>query len=86
MFLSETFVTGKIIEHICKANNFAGWYVVESQRHGGGLALMWKIERGVEVRSSNNHYIDFEVNCEQVGRWRYTRFYGCPERQRKRES
>lgn len=26
------------------------------------------------------------MSCDQVGRWRYTRFYGCPERQRRRES
>lgn len=44
IFLSETFVTEKKIEGIGKAIHFAGWHVVESQRHGGGLALIWKSE------------------------------------------
>lgn len=26
------------------------------------------------------------MNCDQVGRWRYTGLYGCPECQRRRES
>ncbi|KAL8108439.1 hypothetical protein AgCh_024775 [Apium graveolens] len=59
---------------------------VDSQRHGGGLALLWCNEGGVEVKGSNNHFIDFEVSYDQVGRWRYTGFYGCPERRRRRES
>ncbi|XP_074336841.1 uncharacterized protein LOC141674013 [Apium graveolens] len=53
---------------------------------GGGLALLWKNEGGVGIKGSCNHYIDFEVACEQVGRWRYTGLYGCPERSRRRES
>ncbi|KAL8089279.1 hypothetical protein AgCh_038904 [Apium graveolens] len=32
------------------------------------------------------HHIDFEVENTQIGRWRYTGFYGCPERSRRRES
>ncbi|XP_074336615.1 uncharacterized protein LOC141673774 [Apium graveolens] len=56
------------------------------RRHGGGLALLWCNEGGVEVKGSNNHFIDFEVSYDQVGRWRYTGFYGCPERRRRRES
>lgn len=35
---------------------------------------------------SNQHFIDFEVANDQVGRWRHTGFYGCPERSRRRES
>ncbi|KAL8106281.1 hypothetical protein AgCh_029900 [Apium graveolens] len=47
---------------------------------------MWKTEGGVEIKGSSNHFIYFEVENEQVGRWRYTGFYGCPERERRRES
>lgn len=38
------------------------------------------------IKEVNNHFIDFEVDNEQIGRWRYTGFYGCPERNRRRES
>lgn len=40
----------------------------------------------MEIKGSYNHYIDFEVECDQIGRWRYTGFYGSPERSRRRES
>lgn len=38
------------------------------------------------VTEVSNHFIDFEVENDQVGRWRYTGFYGCPDRNRRRES
>lgn len=54
--------------------------------NGGGLELLWRNEGGVVVKGTSNHFIDFEVSCDQVGRWRYIGFYGCLERQRRRES
>lgn len=51
-----------------------------------GVALLWKNEGGCKVSEAIRNYIDFEVENECVGRWRYTGFYGCPERSRRRES
>lgn len=59
---------------------------MDTQGHGEGLALLWKNEGGVDIKGSCNHYIDFEVAGNQVGRWRYTGFYGCPDRSRRKES
>lgn len=67
-------------------NHYAGYFAVDTQRQGGGSVLIWKNERGVEVKGSRNHCIDFEVMCTQIGKWRYTGFYGCPERSRRQES
>lgn len=50
------------------------------------MALIWKNEGGVVIKSSTMNYIDFEVFNEHVGRWRYTGFYGYPERGRRGES
>lgn len=66
--------------------NFAESWSIEAQGHSGGLALLWKNEGGCQIEDSGKHYIDFEVENEDVGRWRYTGFYGCPERDRRRES
>lgn len=60
--------------------------MVEAQGHSGRLALLWRNEGGCSIKNSGNHYIYFEVENEQVGRWRYTCFYGCPERERRRKS
>lgn len=38
VFLSETLVKEKKIEGVCKALQFSGWYAVDAQGHGGGLA------------------------------------------------
>lgn len=86
IFLSETLVRKNKIQAICKLLHFADYFAVDAQGHGGGLALMWKNAGGVVIKGSCNHYIDFEVMCEQIGRWRYTGFYGCPERRRREES
>ncbi|XP_074369678.1 uncharacterized protein LOC141711143 [Apium graveolens] len=56
------------------------------QGQSGGLALLWRFEGGCKVVKVTRHFIDFEVENIQVGRWRYTGFYGCPERRRRRES
>lgn len=47
---------------------------------------MCKNEGGCKVIDSGNHYFDFEVENNQLGRWRYTGFYGCPYRGRRKES
>lgn len=65
---------------LCKMLNFADSFVVEAQSHSGGLALLWKYEGGCDIKESGNHYIYFEVENEQEGRWRYTGFHGCPEK------
>ncbi|KAL8128213.1 hypothetical protein AgCh_014971 [Apium graveolens] len=63
-----------------------GFGAVDAQGHGGGLALFWKNEGGVVITDNTQNFIDFEVSNDQVGRWRYTGFYGYPERERRTES
>lgn len=86
VFLSETLTIKDKIETLCKALNFAGCSVVDSQGHSGGLALLWRNEGGCKVSEASNHFIDFEIEHNQVGRWRYTGFYGCLEGSRRQES
>lgn len=49
------------------------------------MALLWKHEGGVVVIGSCRNYIDFEVMHEQIGKWRYTGYYGFPERDKRHE-
>ena len=86
IFLSETLANKSKVDAVCKAVGFAGCMVVDAHGHSGGLALLWKNDGGCVIRDFSKHFIDFEVETEQVGRWRYTGFYGCPERNRRRES
>lgn len=84
VFLSETFVKIEKIEKIKKQVGFAGCFGVDVQGHGGGVALLWKNEGGIMVTKSCNNFIDFEVVNENLGRWRYTGYYGFPEREKCR--
>ncbi|XP_074346272.1 uncharacterized protein LOC141685047 [Apium graveolens] len=86
VFLSEILVNKNNIEALCKSIHFAGSFTIDAQGHGGGLALLWKNVGALEIRGTYSNYIDFEVNYEQIGSWRYTGFYGCPERERCQES
>lgn len=86
VFLSETLSTKNKVETVCKELHFAGCWVVEAEGHSGGIALLWKNEGACRVTAANKHFIDFEVENDQVGRWRYTGFYGCPEAGRRSES
>ena len=47
------------------------------------MALLWKNEGGITVVNSCHNFIDFEVVHDQMGRWRYTGYYGFPERGRR---
>lgn len=40
----------------------------------------------MEIKDSCLHFIDFEIELEQIGRLRYIGYYGCPERYRRQES
>ncbi|XP_074336020.1 uncharacterized protein LOC141673185 [Apium graveolens] len=82
VFLSETLVKKNKVEKVSKILGFA----VDPQGHGGGVALIWKNEGGINIVDSCSNFIDFEVQHEQLGRWRYTGYYGYPERGRRAES
>ncbi|XP_074337494.1 uncharacterized protein LOC141674688 [Apium graveolens] len=86
IFLSETLVHKNKVEEVCKKIDYVGYRSVDVNGDSGGLALFWKNEGSVQTMGSDHHYIDFEVENNQIGRWHYTGFYGCPERHRRRES
>ncbi|XP_074327027.1 uncharacterized protein LOC141664968 [Apium graveolens] len=86
IFLSETLTTKNKIKAVCREIHFAGCWVIDAEGHSGGLALLCRNEGACTVRAASKHFIDFEVENDQVGRWRYTGFYGCPERRRRYES
>lgn len=59
---------------------------MDTRGHGGGLTLFWKNEGNIMVTNSCQNFIDFEVVHEQLGRWRYTGYYGFPKRGRRTEA
>ncbi|XP_074346114.1 uncharacterized protein LOC141684876 [Apium graveolens] len=86
IFLSETLVKQSKVENVCKRLGFAGFFVVDGQGHGGGIVLIWRNEGVVQIVNSCQSFIDFEISHDQAGKWRYTGYYGFPERARRTES
>ena len=60
--------------------------MVECDGRSGGLALLCKKEDTVSVLGSSSNFINVQVIIEQLGTWRFTGFYGHPDRNRRRET
>lgn len=87
LFLSETLSSAFKMEGIRIKLNYANCFVVAPEGRSGGLALLWNGGLAVEVVSYSNHYIDTKVHGTGVHpSWRFTGYYGQPERGRRRES
>lgn len=66
--------------------NYEGMVVVEAQGRGGGMALLWKKEDQASLRSFSNNHIDVETNALGTANWRFTGFYGEPNRNNRRRT
>lgn len=59
---------------------FVYGFYVQRQGKGGGLAMFWRKEVNLEIKSFSRHHIDVVVTEEGSGfKWRLTSFYGHPE-------
>ncbi|KAJ8747844.1 hypothetical protein K2173_010053 [Erythroxylum novogranatense] len=54
--------------------------------HSGGLTLLWHSNKDVSVLGYSSNHIDVEIVSFDKFKWRFTGFYGFPERHRKRSS
>lgn len=77
IFLSETKLSSSEFGRIKhKLGDFHA-LAVDSRGQSGGLALLWKKDFDVTLRSMSTHHIDVEIQGgigEAV--WRFTGFYG----------
>ncbi|XP_031117628.1 uncharacterized protein LOC116021122 [Ipomoea triloba] len=87
LFLMETFVDKRKMELVRVQNGYDSMFVVDAIGHRGGLALLWMNSVEVEVTAFSSNFIDVQLALD-VGKpyWRFTGFYGLPERHRRRES
>ncbi|XP_019167807.1 PREDICTED: uncharacterized protein LOC109163512 [Ipomoea nil] len=87
IFLIETFVDKHRIEEIRVQLGFDCPFTVDAVGHSGGLALLWSKTVELKVVSYSSNYVDMEVRMD-VGSpcWRFTGYYGYPERHRRKEA
>ncbi|XP_074336953.1 uncharacterized protein LOC141674128 [Apium graveolens] len=70
------------MEKIQRELNYEGMVVVKAQGRSGGMALLWKQENQTTLLSFSNYHIDIKTKSFRVGRWRFTGFYGEPNRRK----
>ncbi|KAL7139466.1 hypothetical protein ABFS83_09G052800 [Erythranthe nasuta] len=86
VFLSETRATPQLIDRLKQRWNLFG-FAGDRTTNGGGLALLWRKDVAVDLRAYSHNFIDVTVEClVSLQKWRFTGFYGFPEKQCKRLS
>ena len=87
VFLSKTKMLIARMKKIKLKLGFVNGLYVQRQGRGGGLAMFWRKEVTLEIKSYSRHHIDAVVTKEASGfRWRLTGFYGHLETHRRKES
>lgn len=84
IFLSETKLScGEMMKVKAKVSGYNG-LAVDSCGRSGGVALLWREDIVVELRSMSIHHVDVWVRDGLGGKeWRFTGFYGWPEVQKR---
>lgn len=67
--------------------DFVNGFYVQQKGKGGGLAMFWRKEINLEIKSDSKHHIDAVITEEATSfKWRITGFYGHPETHRRKDS
>jgi ribonuclease HI len=87
VFLMETLSSKFRMEWLRVKLGFAACFVVEPVGRSGGLALLWKEEREIEIYNFSRRHINAIVKDGfGNGCWKFTGFYGHPVSARRVES
>jgi hypothetical protein len=67
---------------------FSNAFGVKSVGLSGGLCLYWNNDSRVSMKSFSNTHIDVLIQNDELGEleWRFTGFYGNPERSKRKLS
>ncbi|XP_074374632.1 uncharacterized protein LOC141715043 [Apium graveolens] len=85
VFLCEILYKQLTVERLQSAIGFEGNFVVETQGHSGGVALLWRYKDEVALSSYNKNHIDVTVNSKDGEKFRLTGVYGEPDRRKRQE-
>ncbi|VFQ58504.1 unnamed protein product [Cuscuta campestris] len=86
VFLMETKGARDKAEVLRVKIGFEGLFVVDSVGASGGLALLWRSNRSVNLISYSRFHVDVMVSLEGALPWRLTGFYGNPRRDLRQTS
>lgn len=87
VFIMETKIRSSRIECLKRRVDCEGCFTVDAVGKGGGLALFWNINVGVEIVNYFQRHINAWIMDEGVDkRWLLTCYYGQPETTKRKES
>jgi len=87
LFLIETKVFSQKLHRIKRKMGFVGMIQVDPLGRRGGLAFLWKPEKGVEVMNYSQRHISIDISLDDSDfHWTFTGFYGNPDRTLRDES
>ncbi|GLT53494.1 hypothetical protein SLA2020_267600 [Shorea laevis] len=81
LFLMETKICKFRMEYVRNKLGFEGMFTVDPIGLSGGIALLWKEAREVEIQNFSNHHINAFISIgASANKWLLTGFYGDPNR------
>jgi hypothetical protein len=75
----ETKCSKTRVEMVWVKLGFAGAFTIDPVGRSGGLALLWKEDREVEIQNFSRQHINAVITEEGVQPWKLTGFYGHPK-------
>ncbi|XP_074375401.1 uncharacterized protein LOC141717203 [Apium graveolens] len=86
IFLCETLCMKEKVEKVRHLIGFESSFSVDVIGRSGGIALLWRNEEEVSIRSFSKNHIDVVVRVVGCANWRLTGFYGEPNRRLRRNT
>jgi hypothetical protein len=86
LFLMETKCSKVHMEVVRIKLGFAGAFIVDSVGRSGGLALLWKDDKEVEIQNFSRRHINAVVKEDGLLPWKLTGFYGHPDWAKRHEA
>nr|GME00746.1 splicing factor 3B subunit 2 [Ipomoea batatas] len=82
--LLETKTSGENADNVCRKLNFDNWVRVEALGFSGGIWILWKDGRNVEITNSNPQFINLKILENDGTIWNLSVVYGSPALHLKR--
>jgi exonuclease III len=76
LFLMETKCSKTRVEMVWVKLGFTGAFTIDPIGRSGGLGLLWKEDREVEIQNFSRRHINAVVTKEEAQPWKLTSFYG----------
>jgi hypothetical protein len=87
LFLMETINDKRLMERLRVKLGFAGLFAIDPVGRSGGLALLWREGKELEIQNYSRRHINAIVRRSDDGpRWKLTCFYGDPDSAKRKEA